>query len=334
VGDDPITDLSPMLARPGELPRDEENWAFEVKWDGVRALVFCDGAELALRSRNGKDITPRYPELAPLAAALPPGETVLDGEVVALDEEGKPSFELLQGRMHLTRADEVSRRSRLAPVRLQLFDLLFANGESLLPLPYSDRRRRLEELALEGPAWTTPASRVGEGSELLAATAALGLEGLIAKRLTGTYRPGARSPDWIKVKNVMRQELVIGGWAPQKERGGELGALLVGFHEGGASDDLRYAGRVGTGWSRSVAADLLQRLGAVASPDSPFGGSAPRTTGAINFVEPVLVVEVEFTEVTREGMLRHPSFKGLRDDKPAAEVVWELPAPPAATKTG
>lgn len=318
-----------MLARPGTMPRDEEHWAFEVKWDGVRAIVSVTAEGLRLRSRNGKEITPRYPELQPLAEHLPDG-TILDAEVTAPDEEGRPSFAALQGRMHLTRDDEIERRARLSPVSLQIFDLLYLGGEPLLDLPYTERRARLEELGLEGTTWATPASRRGEGTQLLAATADLGLEGVIAKRLTSTYRPAARSPDWLKIKNVLRQELVIGGWVPQKGRRTELGALLVGFYEedGSEATPLRFAGKVGTGFTRAVAADLMDRLTAVPRADSPFAGARPVRDAS--YVDPVLVAEVEFTEMTRDGMLRHPSFKGLRDDKPAREVVWELPSRPAA----
>ncbi len=317
-----------MLARPGAMPADESGWAFEVKWDGVRAITACAGGELGMRSRNGKDITLRYPELSPLAGILGAG-TILDGEVVALDDAGRPSFELLQGRMHRSDTGEIARLAQSAPVRLQVFDLLYEDGESLLPLPYSERRSRLEALGLDGEAWSTPASRAGEGSALLAATAQLGLEGVIAKRLASTYRPGSRSPDWLKIKNLKRQELVIGGWVPQKGRQNELGALLVGHYESARSNpgELRFAGRVGTGFTAATRADLLALMRPIERDDSPFAGSAPSPEA--RYVEPELVCEVEFTERTREGMLRHPSFKGLRDDKPANGVVWDLPERPS-----
>jgi len=318
------TDLAPMLAKPGRLPSAEEGWAFEVKWDGIRALVLWDGSGLSLESRNGNDITARYPELAPLGEQLGSRNAVLDGEVVAFDEQGHPSFERLQGRMHLTRGPEVTRRAKASPVSLQIFDLLHLDGTSLLTLPYSERRAALEELDLNGPTWTTPANHSGGGAELLAATAELGLEGVIAKRLSSAYRPGARSSEWLKVKNISRQELVIGGWLPQKGREATLGALLVGYFEGSAgARTLRFAGKVGTGFNRATAADLVTRLGAIGRPDSPFTDRQPQR-GA-HYVNPRLVCEVEFTQLTREKLLRHPSYKGLRVDKAAEDVVWEAP---------
>ncbi|HEX6230057.1 MAG TPA: DNA ligase D, partial [Solirubrobacterales bacterium] len=315
--------LKPMMARLSELPADEENWAYEIKWDGVRAIAHSSPGELRLQSRNLKDITARYPELRQLNRRLGSHSAILDGEIVAF-EEGKPSFERLQRRMHLAREAEIRRLAKSEPVSFQIFDLLYLDGRSLLDLPYVERRRLLEELELQGDAWQTPGYHRGEGARLLARTAELGLEGIVAKRLDSRYRPGARSRDWLKVKNTLRQEFVIGGWLPQEGRRTELGALLVGHHKGG---ELRFAGKVGTGFNRVEARDLVDRLTPLAREDSPFSGRQPKR-GA-NFVEPSLVAEVDFAALTRDGMLRHPSYKGLRADKDPAEVVLELPEGPA-----
>src|SRR5205807_3304241 len=188
---DPMpADLVPMLARPGDLPRDHDRWAFEIKWDGVRALAYGEPGRLTLRSRNQRDITSQYPEVHRLNRALGARTVILDGEIVAFDEQGRPSFERLQERMHLSSESVVRRRARDVPAVYVLFDLLYLDGRLLLELPYSERRSLLEGLALSGPAWQTPAAQVGEGDALLAASASQGLEGLIAKRLDSPYEPG------------------------------------------------------------------------------------------------------------------------------------------------
>jgi bifunctional non-homologous end joining protein LigD len=184
--------IEPMLARTGPLPRDDENWAYEIKWDGVRAVGYAAGGRVRLASRNGRDITPRYPELRELGRALAGREAVLDGEVVAFDEEGRPSFQRLQGRMHLTSEHTVRRLAQSEPVAYMIFDLLWLDGHSLMHLPYTERREKLLELGLQGPTWQTPANHVGDGAALLEATRARGLEGIIAKRLDSAYTPGRR----------------------------------------------------------------------------------------------------------------------------------------------
>jgi bifunctional non-homologous end joining protein LigD len=316
--------LVPMLAKAGHLPprREADRWAFEIKWDGVRALAFSEPGRLRLLSRNGRDISGSYPELRPLNRALSHHTAVLDGEIVAFDAEGRPSFGRLQQRMHLTGESQVRRRAREVPAALMLFDLLWLDGHSLMDLAYDERRERLEALELTGPAWQTPDAHHGDGRDLLAATAAQGLEGLIAKRRDSTYEPGRRNGCWIKVKNVLRQEVVITGWEPgEGRRENRIGALVVGVHdeEGGP---LRYAGKVGTGFTEAMLDDLRRRLEPLRTDERPFGRAGPRN--AI-WVRPQLLAEVEFTGWTKDGMLRHPSFKGLRDDKDPDEVVREDP---------
>src|ERR671910_1024585 len=239
--------IEPMLARTGPLPPDDGRWAYEVKWDGIRAIGYAEGGRLKLVSRNGNDITPRYPELRELGRVLGAREAVLDGEVVAFGPDGKPSFQVLQSRMHVASEAAQRRLAAAHPVAYVIFDLLYLDGRDLMDLRYDERREALAALELSGPNWQTPAHRVGDGAALLEATRAQGLEGVIAKRLDCPYVPGRRSQGWVKVKNVLRTEAVIGGWlGGEGGRPGRLGALVVGYHdEDGA---LRYAGRVGTGF--------------------------------------------------------------------------------------
>jgi bifunctional non-homologous end joining protein LigD len=316
----------PMMARLGTLPANDSGWAYEIKWDGVRAIAYSEPGRLRLESRNLNDITAQYPEIRPLNRALSSHAAVLDGEVVAFDAEGRPSFERLQQRMHLTGESQIRRRAQDHPVVYVIFDLLYLDGHSLMRLPYAERRARLEELGLEGQAWQTPAHSVGGGAALLAATAEQGLEGVMAKRLDCPYEPGKRAANWIKVKTKQRQELVIGGWlSGEGRRSGDIGALLMGYFEDG---ELRFAGKVGTGFGQKELAMLAEELAPLARDTSPFVGKQPQKTA--RFVEPRLVAEIEFAEWTKERMLRHPSYKGLRDDKPAEQVVLERAQEPPA----
>jgi bifunctional non-homologous end joining protein LigD len=308
---EPLPDqIAPMLARTGELPPDDDRWAYEIKWDGVRAVAYVDGGRLRLEARSGRDITPRYPELRELGRALAGREAVLDGEVVAFDGDGRPSFQKLQGRMHLTSEHAVRRLSQSDPVHYMIFDLLWLDGRSLLDLPYTERRERLTELGLAGPTWQTPAGHVGDGAALLEASRAQGLEGIIAKRLDSRYTPGRRTHTWVKVKNVRRTEIVIGGWLEgEGRRTGRLGALVVGYYDDGA---LKYAGRVGTGFDEAELDRLGGLLAGLAQQESPFEGrQPPRET---HFVDPVLVATVGYGEWTQTRTLRHPRYLGLRDD--------------------
>jgi bifunctional non-homologous end joining protein LigD len=311
--------IEPMLARSGSLPRDEQKFGFEVKWDGIRTVLFCDHGHVYLQGRNFSDFTPRYPEVRGLGPELGARRVVLDGEVVAFDDQGRPSFERLQARMNLGSDSAVRRRMRDTPVTYVIFDLLYLDGRSTLPLAYEDRRRVLDALELEGPAWRTPAYHRGEGSALLAATRELGIEGVVAKRLDSPYEPGRRTAGWIKVKNVNLQDVVIGGWTPgEGGRSAHLGALAVGVMDDGR---LVYAGKVGTGFTETTLTMLGRELEPLRRADSPFTGRQP-PKGTI-FVEPRLVASVEFREWTKSGTLRAPSFKGLRPDKDPQDCVRE-----------
>ena len=320
---EPLPDvLSPMLATAGGgLPADD-GWGFEFKWDGVRALVFVEGGRARAVSRNLLDITASYPELADMASSLGARQVVLDGELVAFDEKGRTDFGTLQQRMKLTGA-AVRRMAATVPVAYLAFDVLHLDGHSTMDLPYTERRALLESLGLDGPSWQVPPYFPGDGAAVREASIAKGFEGIIAKRLDSTYRPGKRSDAWRKVKNIRRQELVIGGWTRgEGTRTGHLGALLVGYYD--VDGALRYAGHVGTGFTQATLRDLGTELKRLERADSPFDTPVPRAHAAKSaWVEPELVCEVEFTEWTRDGKLRHPSYKGLRFDKPAAQVVRE-----------
>jgi bifunctional non-homologous end joining protein LigD len=327
--------LPPMLASPGQLPRDERGWAFEIKWDGVRALLYARPGRVRIESRNLNDIGARYPELRALGRELGAREAVLDGEIVAFDEHGAPSFEGLQRRMHLTSESAIRRLAREAPVTYVIFDLLYLDGHLTTELSYRERRELLERLDLNGAAWHTPAYRqAGDGRALQVVAAEHNLEGLIAKALESPYRPGERGGEWLKIKNAARQELVIGGWLPGKgRRSGQIGALLVGYHENeGEHRVLRYAGRVGTGFDDRELELLARELSARKRRSSPFGKRGVQPPREARYAEPELVAEIEFRHWTRDRMLRHSSYKGLRVDKPAEEVEMELP--PASAPAG
>ncbi|MEA2478303.1 MAG: bifunctional non-ous end joining protein LigD [Thermoleophilaceae bacterium] len=329
--------VQPMLARLGELPsgKADQSHAYEIKWDGIRAIFYSQPGDLRIESRNLKDITSRWPELRPLNRELGARDAVLDGEIVTLGDDGRPSFQRLQGRMHLAGESAVRRRMKDTPAIYMVFDLLYLDGRSLMALPYTERRERLAELDLNGANWKTPAYHVGDGKALLAASAAQGLEGIVAKRLDCPYTPARRGGGWIKVKNQQRQELVIGGWLPgEGNRSGKVGALLIGYYDTtpteakkrGEPQRFLYAGRVGTGFTEATLGLLARELTPLARDTSPFDGRQPPK--AARFVEPRLVGEVEFSEWTNSGTIRHPSFKGLREDKDANAVVREGPDQP------
>lgn len=309
--------LSPMLATAGPLPPGEEGWAHEVKWDGVRALVAVEGGSVRLTSRNGNDVTRGYPELAGLRTSRP---ALLDGEVVAFDETGRPDFGLLQGRMHVR--GPATALVQATPVTLLVFDVLHLGERSLLQETYDARREALEGLGLSGDHWQVPPVFLGEGAPVAAATRAQGMEGLVSKRRDSRYEPGRRSDCWVKVKHVLRQSVVVCGWKPGAGgRSGRIGSLLLGVHaEGG----LVYAGHVGTGFSAAALRHLQELLDPLARATPAYSSEVPREHARhARWVEPVLVGEVELTAWTRDGRLRHPSWKGLRDDIDPEQVVRE-----------
>jgi bifunctional non-homologous end joining protein LigD len=327
--------LLPMLAGAGDLPASQERWSFEVKWDGIRAIAYVKPGRLRLESRNLREITDGYPELRGLLLDIGMREAVFDGEIVAFDENGRPSFERLQRRMNVTAPSAVRRLSASTPVVYAIFDLLYLDGHSLMGLPYAERRERLEALGLAGPAWRVPAAHPGQGARLLEATEAQALEGVVAKRLDSRYEPGRRTGAWLKIKHTRRQELVIGGWLPgEGRRTDRIGALLMGAYEGSGDERrLRFAGRVGTGFTERTLNELAALLKPLRREDSPFSPKPKLPRNAV-FVEPSLVAEIEFREWTSEGVMRAPSYRGLRGDKDAAAVVREGPVARADAAAG
>ncbi|HEY3321670.1 MAG TPA: non-homologous end-joining DNA ligase [Planctomycetota bacterium] len=321
--------IVPMLAKAGVLPDSDDNYAYEIKWDGIRAITYIRGGMVVLQSRNLLDFTHQYPELQQLAKPMGRASAVLDGEIVAFNEEGVPSFERLQGRMGLTAEKVRQRRRTNAPITYMIFDLLYFDGQNLMELPYLERRRRLEALALNGPCWQTPGYHVGDGPAMLEASRKKRLEGVVAKRIDSHYEPGLRSGAWRKIKNVLRQEFVIGGWLPgEGSRLGQIGSLLVGYYDivptqRRVPQRLLFAGKVGTGFTDATLRSLAALLEPLKRAERPFADD-PKYRQA-RFVEPRLVCEVEFTEWTSDGKLRHPSYKGLRPDKNPLEVVREIP---------
>jgi bifunctional non-homologous end joining protein LigD len=299
----------PMLAKLAQPPAKDSGWAVEVKWDGVRAIAYCQPGRLELQTRNLNDVTSQYPEVRRLARQLGSRDAVLDGELVAFDDQGRPSFERLQQRIHQTSESVVRRRMRSHPVTYVIFDLLYLEGRSLMAEPYRRRRELLESLQLEGESWQTPDYSVGHARELLAASAEQKLEGIVLKRLDSRYAPGKRTGAWLKVKNLGRQEFVIGGWQDGEGRRSKLlGSIVLGYF--GEDGRLQYAGKVGTGFSDRELDELMERLRPLARKANPFAGRrGPRNA---HFVEPRLVAEIEFRELTSEGLIRHGSYKGLR----------------------
>ncbi|MFF2243018.1 ATP-dependent DNA ligase [Arthrobacter sp. NPDC058130] len=319
--------FSPMLASAGtlaDLPG--LDWQYELKWDGVRALVLGDATGIRLISRNGIDMSVSYPELTD-RSRWPEQDFVADGEIIAVGRSGRPDFGLLQGRMKLSKAADVRKAQASTPVRLMLFDLLSEAGEDLRRLPLGERRRRLE-LFFRPSAAPVELSGVidGDAVHILESVAELGLEGVMAKRSDGRY-VGQRSRSWLKLKIERTQEVVVGGWRPGRgERGDSVGSLLLGIPDG---SKLRYVGRVGSGFSDRELKELRQQLDALPRKTSPFR-EVPRADAAdANWVSAKLVGEVTFGEWTGTGKLRHPVWRGWRLDKTPADVVVDPAASPS-----
>jgi bifunctional non-homologous end joining protein LigD len=311
--------IAPMLASPGQLPPDEDDWAFELKWDGIRAISYVEADRARFVSRNDNDLTASFTELQPPDGSVAFGRAVLDGEIVAFDDTGIPSFQLLQPRIHGPGSSQISRRA----LAYLVFDVLFLDGRLLVDEPYSERRRLLERAGLETTgSWTVAPSFPGPGRDIYDASLAQGLEGVVAKRLDSRYTPGRRSPSWIKVKHVKTQEVVVGGWTRGGgARTGSLGALLLGIP---GSSGLRYVGKVGSGFDRKELEMLGRRLTGLVADRSPFSSPLSTTEArAATWVQPSLVGEVTFTGWTTGGRLRHPVWRGLRADKSATDVSLE-----------
>ena len=312
----------PMLATlgtAGELG-DTDEWAFEMKWDGIRAVAQVVHGQVTLATRNGIDVTSRYPELAALASATD-GDAILDGEIVALSSSGRPDFGLLQRRMGLTKPAEIEKVARTVPVHFMAFDILEHDGRSFTKADYTARRSELEKtVANDGPVQVPPAFE-GDIDAAMAMSRKLGLEGVMAKRRESTYSVGRRVRSWLKVKHHFTQEVVIGGWRPGTgSRAHRIGSLLMGIPDG---DGLRYIGRVGTGFSDRDLDEIGARLRRIERKTNPFDEVARADAADARWVSPTLVGEVEFAEWTPTRKLRQPSWRGWRPDKSPDEVVPE-----------
>ncbi|WNG92081.1 ATP-dependent DNA ligase [Mycobacterium sp. ITM-2016-00318] len=307
-------DLSPMLSTEGSVQKlKKTQWAFEGKWDGYRVLVDADHGRLNVRSRRGRDVTGEFPQFAALAADLADHHVILDGEAVALDNDGVPSFSEMQNRARSTR------------VEYWAFDVLYLDGRSLLKAKYSDRRRILETLA-EGGGLIVPDQLPGDGPEALEYARKQRWEGVVAKKRDSTYQPGRRSASWVKDKIWNTQEVVIGGWRQgEGGRSSGIGALMLGIPDpDNPAGGLQFVGRVGTGFTDKALKSLKAALKPLETDESPFNARlSTQDARGVTFVRPELVGEVRYSERTSDDRLRQPSWRGLRPDKTPDEVVWE-----------
>lgn len=293
----------PMKATMASLPVDGE-WAFEIKWDGYRTIAHVDHGRVRLQSSAGHDVTARWPEIGELADAVNARSAILDGELVVLDDAGRPDFGGLQ-RSGVGSGVEAA---------FYVFDVLQIDGTATVDLPYVDRRRVLDDLVEPAANWAVPSNHVGGGAELLEATRAQGLEGVIAKRMDSRYRPGTRTKDWRKIKNRVRTSVTIGGFTTGTgNRSSTFGALLVGRRA--ADGRIEFAGGVGTGFDQRTLETMTARLRALAVDTCPFDPPPPSAVRrTATWVDPVLVADLEIAEYTNDGLVRHASFVSLADD--------------------
>ncbi len=304
--------MEPMLATPVEALPSGSGWRYEFKWDGVRALVEVNAGVVRIRSRRGNEVTIAYPELARLGAGI--DDALVDGEIVAFDH-GRPSFGLLQTRMHVRVRAQATRLATTAPVTFIAFDLLRLYGVNLAERPLAERRATLERMIADHPQWTvSPLFDDGPATE--AAAREHGLEGVVAKRDASKYRPGTRGLDWLKIRFARRDEFIVVGWEADRDRPDALSSLLLGYYDG---SELAFAGKVGSGLTQQTAAQLHRTL--VPAPSCRLTTLPEPSPGRIvTWVEPTTVVEVSYTEWATDGRLRQPVFAGLRPDKRAMEV--------------
>jgi bifunctional non-homologous end joining protein LigD len=321
----PAPQLAPMLAEGGHKAFDDPDWWFEPKLDGIRAIAAMDTGETRLVTRNGRDVSDAYPELRMVHELVNQVNAVIDGEIVAFDETGKNSFEALQQRMNLRNEREIKRMSKQIPVTLVAFDLLWLDGRDVTQLALEQRRDLLSSIVEQDERLQVVAHVEGEGKELVRAARELGLEGVVAKKRGSRYQPGRRSPDWRKIKLTNSQDCVILGWTRGLGgRSGTFGALLVGALVKG---ELRWIGQVGTGFTQKMLERLMTALEPLIRERPPIGDRELASVKGATFVEPTVVCEVEYLEMTRStGKMRAPSFKGLREDKAPEDCVLEPPA--------
>lgn len=320
-----VDSLTPMLASAGTVSElSDSHWRFELKWDGVRALVIGEGSRIRLISRNGNDMTASYPELT-VRDCWPAGDFVADGEIIAVGPSGRPDFGLLQSRMKLTKPADVRRAQKATPVRLMLFDLLVHEGADLRRRPWHERRERLDRFYEPSDCPVYLSDVIDDDvRHILDSARELGLEGVMAKRSDSRYVTGQRSKSWLKLKVERTQEVVVGGWRPGNgSRKDSIGSLLLGIPEGSS---LRYVGRVGSGFSTHELEELRERLETISRKTSPFSDIPAADASDAHWVMPGLVGEVTYGEWTSAGKLRHPVWRGWRLDKEPEDVVMEAVA--------
>jgi bifunctional non-homologous end joining protein LigD len=303
--------LDPMKAQLVAEPFDNERWLFEVKWDGIRLISFIDTGKVSLQTRAGRIVDTEYPQLQAISGLVKAKQAVLDGEIVALDDEGRPSFQLLQNRDR----DPV-------PLLYVVFDLVYADGQRLFKVPLEDRKRLLRNLFSDTALLKYSEHVIGEGKAFFKAAKQKRLEGIVAKLRDSPYQPGVRSSAWLKIKAVLQQEVVIGGFTAPRNSRKHFGALLVGVYEDGK---FVFTGHVGGGFDERTLAELSKLMKPLIVKSPPFSGPPPHANEKPTWVKPKLVVEVKFTEWTRDGVMRQPVFLGLRDDVDPREVRRELP---------
>jgi bifunctional non-homologous end joining protein LigD len=312
-----------MLAGSTGIPPNPEAYLLEPKLDGVRVIGIVEPGRAVFSNRRGGEITSHYPELAGLADALAPHAVVLDGEVVTFTPAGHTSFQRLQRRMHVVQPG--ARLMADVPVSYAVFDVLWLDGELLCELPQTERRKRLDDLGIKGPHWQTAPVLDATPDELMEACRQLGLEGFMAKRRDAVYQPGRRTPAWSKIKCGRRREFVVGGWSTgQGSRQESIGSLALGCYDTADEDTQRlfYVGQAGSGLSEDMIRQLQKLFAQIAVPESPFVNRPPAPL-KLQYVQPLLVVEIAYSEVTEGGTLRQPSIKGIRTDVVATEVTWD-----------
>jgi bifunctional non-homologous end joining protein LigD len=319
----------PMLATIVEKPFDDDDWLFEIKWDGVRAIAtIASRADVQLRSRTGNDLLVQFPEMRDLSRAATSLPVILDGELVALDRYGRSSFQRLQPRLNRRSSDPELQRA--IPVTYCIFDLLFAGKRDLRHLPLDERKTLLERLLRKNaPNVMRSLHVVGRGKHLFAFARRHGLEGIMAKRRDSSYVE-RRSRTWLKIKAHRQQETVIAGWTEPRGSRELFGALLLGVYERGA---LRYVGHVGTGFDQPLLELVMSKMAPLATSKCPFAAK-PKSNAPCHWVRPRLVAEIKFAQWTDEGLMRQPVFLGLRTDKKAKDVVRERPAREPRTTPG
>jgi DNA ligase D-like protein (predicted ligase)/DNA ligase D-like protein (predicted polymerase)/DNA ligase D-like protein (predicted 3'-phosphoesterase) len=316
--------FAPMLAEGGWKPFDDPAWWFEPKFDGIRSVTTMATDATRLVTRNGRDVSEKYPELKMIHELVDQVNAVLDAEIVAFDDDGKNSFEALQQRMNLSNEREIKRIAQKIPVALVAFDLLWLDGRDLTGLALEERRELLETVVEQDHRLQVVTHQEAEGKKFVALAKDLGLEGVVAKRMGSRYLSGRRSPDWRKIKLTNTQDCVVLGWTPgQGGRAGTFGALLVGAYDDGR---LLWIGQVGTGFTRATLDRVLSVLEPLKRPTPPIDDPELARVKGATFVEPQVVCEVEYLEITKSTKkMRAPSFKGLREDKAPEESVLELP---------